>query len=428
MARKGREEAPPPRGPFAPERLEEAITRLRELTERQPANQQAFYQLGVAHLQHSDPLAAVGPLRRAAELKPDDPGTLYLLGVSLADTGDADGAEASWRRLLAIEPGHAVTRYMLGRLLAVCGRLDAAAAELEQALQGAPAGSAPSGSATPPAFLARAAEALGEVRLALGDRRAALAAWRRGLQQEPNNLVLLGNVAAGLLDLGHFEQAIEVCARAKRLGDRRPIVDYNLGLARLAKGDLHEAVLSLRAAAAGAPDDLLVRVRRAGALAAAGQSKAAWTELDVVLAKAPDNADALTQAGALRLAEGDEGSAEELWTRAGEHAPARSALAALAERRERWDEADAMWQGLAASDAANPLPWLRRGLIALRRGDPKAAGVLAGEALARAPGLPEANAVLGLAELRTGKGPDRLRKAGRRAVEDLLTPEERRAL
>jgi hypothetical protein len=87
-----------------------------------------------------------------------------------------------------------------------------------------------------------------------------------------------------------------------------------------------------------------------------------------------------------------------------------------------------MWQGLAASDAANPLPWLRRAIIGLRRGDPRSAIVLAGEALARAPGLPEADAVLGLAEWRAGRGPDRLRQAGRRPVEDLLTPEERKAL
>jgi len=419
MPRRERE-GTPQRGPFAPDRLDEAITRLSDLAARQPSNQQVFYQLGLAHMQRGDAMAAAPNFRRAAELRPNDGNALYLLGVALADTGDADGAQAAWRRLLTVEPGHVTARYMLGRLLAVNGRLVEAAAELRTVLKG--------GEEAPAGVTARAAEALGEVELARGDRQQALIAWREGLRREPENLVLLGNIAAALLDLGQYDEAIGLAERAKRLGDKRPVVDYNLGIAHLAKGDAGAAVRHLRAAAAAAPDDLLIRARLAAALWSAGQKKAAWAELNDVLAKAPSNADALTQAGAMHLAEGSDAKADELWSKAGDHPPARSARAALAERQGRLADADALWQGLAAADAANPVPWLRRGIIALRRNDPKSAAVLAGEALARAPELPDALAVLGLAEWRTGKGPDRLRKAGRRSVEDLLTPEERRSL
>jgi tetratricopeptide (TPR) repeat protein len=411
----------PARGPFAPERLDEAIARLTELAERQPGNHEVFYQLGLAHLQRNDPVAAAVQLRRAAELRPDDPHTLYVLGITLADSGDGEGALAAWRHLLEIQPNDTTTRYMLGRLLAVIGRLGEAAAELSRALAEAPPD-------TPASLAGRVAEALGEVHLAQGDRSAALLAWRDGLKREPGNLVMLGNIAAALLDQGRYDEAITVAERAKRLGDKRPIMDYNLGIAHLARGDAAAAVRHLRGAAAASPDDNLIRVRLSAALASAGDRRAAWTELNAVLAKAPDDPEALTQAGALHLAEGSEAKAEEAWSRAGDHAPARSALAALAERRQQWSEADALWQGLAASDATNPLPWLRRAVIALRRGDPKSAAVLAGEALARAPQLPEAEAVLGLAEWRSGKGPDRLRQGNRRFVHELLTPEERRQL
>lgn len=410
------------RGPFKPEQLQEAITRLDELAGRQPNNQQVFYQLGLAHLQAGDATAAATALQRAVELKPDDPNALYARGVALADSGATAEAEASWRRLLDLQPGHLTARYMLGRLLAVRGRFDDAESELKRALDETPAGQS--------VIAARTAEALGEVHLAQGRRADAIDAWRRGLLHNPDDLVLLGNVAAGLLDLGRFDESIAIAERAKQLGDHRPITEYNLGLASLGKGDAVAAVRHLRAAAAASPDDRAIRVRLSAALAAGGDPAAARAEVDAILREAPDDQDALTQSGALHLAAGDESAAVDAWQRAGAFPPAQVALAELAERHGRWQDADSIWQGLAAADAANPLPWLRRGIIALRRDDPKTAAVLGGEAFARAPRQPEALAVLGLAELRTGKGPDRLKQAGagRRLVEDLLTPEERKQL
>ena len=79
----------------------------RALVALDPANAEAFYNLGLALKQQDDFAAAEVELRRAARLDPALPEAPFTLGVVLWQTGRADEALQQFRDALARKPDYA---------------------------------------------------------------------------------------------------------------------------------------------------------------------------------------------------------------------------------------------------------------------------------------------------------------------------------
>jgi tetratricopeptide (TPR) repeat protein len=115
-----------------------AIVHYRRFLRRQPDDEQANANLGVALLQNGQPAEALAVLGRAAERSPAS-GTLHrLLAAALCEHGKPTDAEAVARRAVRLEPGDAAAHDILGRALALQERWREAAEEFSRALAIAP--------------------------------------------------------------------------------------------------------------------------------------------------------------------------------------------------------------------------------------------------------------------------------------------------
>ena len=84
---------------------------------RDPANAEAFYNLGLALKQKDDFGGAETELRRAMRLDPSLPEAPFTLGVVLWQTGRGDEAVQQFREAIARKPDYAEAHYMLGMVL-----------------------------------------------------------------------------------------------------------------------------------------------------------------------------------------------------------------------------------------------------------------------------------------------------------------------
>lgn len=84
-----------------------AISLLEELVVENPANAQAWSQLGVCYLETQRPSDAREALSRAVEAAPIDAPAHYLLGNACGSLGQLERAAACYRRALQIDPHHA---------------------------------------------------------------------------------------------------------------------------------------------------------------------------------------------------------------------------------------------------------------------------------------------------------------------------------
>ena len=94
----------------------------RALIERDPANAEAFYNLGVALKQLDEFADAESHLRKACELDPALPEAPFTLGVVLWQTGRPSDALAEFRAAIARKPDYGQAHYMLGTILKQQGR------------------------------------------------------------------------------------------------------------------------------------------------------------------------------------------------------------------------------------------------------------------------------------------------------------------
>ncbi len=84
-----------------------AISLLEEFVVEDPANADAWSQLGVCYLETQRPSDAVEAFSRAVQAAPMDAPAHYLLGNACGSLGQLDRAAACYRRALEIDPHHA---------------------------------------------------------------------------------------------------------------------------------------------------------------------------------------------------------------------------------------------------------------------------------------------------------------------------------
>ncbi len=93
-----------------------AISLLEDIVVEDPANAQAWSQLGVCYLETQRPSDAVEALSRAVRAAPMDAQAHYLLGNACGSQGQLDRAGACYRRALELDPQHAKAEEFLMRV------------------------------------------------------------------------------------------------------------------------------------------------------------------------------------------------------------------------------------------------------------------------------------------------------------------------
>lgn len=124
--------------------------------------------------------------------------------------------------------------------------------------------------------------ALGEFYLAAGRLDEATALYRKVLEQAPNNVVALNNLAE-LLHSQAPDQAMQYAEQAMILNPEVPAVQDTLASLLLDQGQTERALALLQKAAAGAPDNPNIRYRLARALADSGATGQACALLEALL-------------------------------------------------------------------------------------------------------------------------------------------------
>ncbi len=149
-------------------------------------------------------------LTAAVALKPNIPTLLCLLGIVLADSGDKEVALVVFRRATALDPEFALGHHCEGKVLFETDDLDGGIAAFERAHAKS-------------ADILNAVIIVAKARSEKGDRKRAIAAWRRALALKPNATVHsyieleLGRVHAGRRE---WQQAVACYARSLKLAPK----------------------------------------------------------------------------------------------------------------------------------------------------------------------------------------------------------------
>jgi len=124
---------------------------------------------------------------------------------------------------------------------------------------------------------------LGEIAVLRGDFNTARRHYQQALSIEPNNPVLLNNVAWVAGRQGD-KAALELAEKAHRLAPQSASIKDTLGVLLIERGKVPEGLELLQAAARMAPQDGAIRLNLARGLIAAGKKQEARRELDQLAA------------------------------------------------------------------------------------------------------------------------------------------------
>lgn len=103
-----------PLGAGSPTDYQKRITEAEKIVAREPANLQAWVQLGNDYFDTGQPQKAITAYGKALELKPDDPNILTDQGVMFKQAGAFDKAIANFERAQQVDPKHLQSLYNMG--------------------------------------------------------------------------------------------------------------------------------------------------------------------------------------------------------------------------------------------------------------------------------------------------------------------------
>ncbi len=302
-------------------RVDEARTRFRTAVEQSGETAEFWFNLGRTQLAADDRIAAGQSFGRAVALRPDWlDANIAAVRINVA-TGQLALARAQVDALTAALPGTAMVWQLAGEVSAAEGNMETASGAFAQSFVLRPSRLAAlsehqarlAGRLAKPEqplvnWLAREAEdasvrrRLSDFYLSNGREAEALVQLERILAAEPNDVVVLNNLA-WLLATRDVAKAEAMARRARAIAPGNPAIADTLGWVLIQAADYAGAVALLREAAAALPDDRSVRYHYALALAGAGDRQSARREVDLALAGGVvfSSRDA-AQALALRLA------------------------------------------------------------------------------------------------------------------------------
>ncbi len=353
-----------------------------------PAYAPLHVRLGDVLYDQGETEEAGGRYRQALLLDPDLAAAEVGLGRVAYDRGDDAAAATHFERALALQPAATTVHHQLGLAYRALGRRDEALRELAANRGGR--------LRIPDPVLDEAALQLdssqmhfstGVDLLRRNEPRRALEAFERALAGRPEDPYLAYNSALAHLALGDEVEAERWLRRALDLDPDFRNAHSNLGELLAADGRVAEAAEHFRRGHEIDPDDVSTHVAWAKALAALGERERALTELEAVLARAPESGEALLNRGIVEAQLGREAAAEASF-RAGAAAGSAAAsaeLGLLRERQGRLAEAEAAYRAALAVEPGQPEAGERLGGLLGRAGRFSEAAAAFGAVVASAP-------------------------------------------
>lgn len=202
-----------------------------------------------------------------------------LEGDALAKEGITEAAILAYQEALELDPGMAYPAHQIGILMYQQGDAAGAVKWLEKATEIEPSNAA---------FW----QNLSLARYKAGNRTGAIAASRKALEQKPGDSDRLEWLGSLLLEEENFEEAHAVLKKAAQSGRTGAEFNTLLGSAAFQSGRKEEAYQAWKQAMAQAPNADLA-YNYAIAASDTGHTDDAIAALDLVLAKKPDDLDAL---------------------------------------------------------------------------------------------------------------------------------------
>ena len=218
--------------------------------------------------------AARAAMNIACLSHPDDVAIMLCAADMMESMGDTLAAARAYARVVSLAGPHdGDSRALHARFLWRRGRQKAACAQMRQAVRLAPG-------------RADYLHELVEMLLALSARKDAEALLRAHLEHDPHDGVALSQLGALLFADGHMRDAVD---RLQRVMDHAPSVEAcnNLGLARMALGDMAGADAALRQAMRMQPSGARIALNHATGLFEGGQPTAARAAYEAILATTP---------------------------------------------------------------------------------------------------------------------------------------------
>ncbi|NDP41160.1 MAG: PEP-CTERM system TPR-repeat protein PrsT [Aromatoleum sp.] len=292
----------------------QAVDTLRRAISLQPENPAPLMRLADIQARGKDYDGAIASLRSALNLQPDNPGVWVALANVYAQADRIDAGIADARRLQKERADRAVGFGLEGEIAARQSKWTETVAAYRAAYTRSPvafvairfhSALASAGKREEAAAMAQkwlkdhpsdvtVRAYLGQQAIAQKDIRAAVAYLRPAVEIEPDNVVLLNNLAWALGELGDAK-AIPYAERAYGLAPNSAATADTYGWLLVQRGDAVRGLELLRNAANLAPADADIRLHLAKALIKSGDKAAGMQELEALLkteAPAPARAEA----------------------------------------------------------------------------------------------------------------------------------------
>ena len=274
------------------------------LTQMLPQSPAPWLRVSEAHIAARDFPAALEAQRKALGIDADNAPALIALATTYLMSGKPDEAVAEARKLQRDKPKAGIGFALESEILAAQKKFAEALPPMREAIARQPTPALASRQYALLVAAGRAADAntfadrwtrehpkdagflalVGQQRQSSKDIAGATAAYRAALEIDPDNVVVLNNLAWVLNEQGK-QEARDMAERAFRLAPLNAHVVDTLGAVLMKQGDTTRGVNMLRQATHLAPQDPRVRLNFARALAKSGDKAAARREVEQLVAR-----------------------------------------------------------------------------------------------------------------------------------------------
>jgi tetratricopeptide (TPR) repeat protein len=257
----------------------EARQVLKEGLQKAPEDTRLLRALMGSYAAQKEIPKGVTEVRAHADSHPNSPEVQYFLGALLLETGQKAEAHKAFTSAVKLNPQYIPAEMELVRMNLTQSNWTDARQQLTSLLS--------SHDENPVAHLW-----LGMLEESVGNHTAALNAFQRAFEVEPNNPLTLNNLAYTLAEYANRpDEALKLAQKARELSPDNPDFQDTLGWVLFRKGLYDNAVTQLQAAAAKGTD-VRTQYHLAMAYLKAGQENRGRTILEAALRKNPKLAEA----------------------------------------------------------------------------------------------------------------------------------------
>lgn len=279
----------------------QALETYGRIVKLQPTNAVPLIRMAALHLTLKDTAGAINALKSAVALAPDSAPALVALAAAYVNSNQADAGLREAQRMQKEAPAKAVGYALEAEILVAQKRAAEAAVAYRNALAREQTnylvirqyallnslGKADDAAAVAQKWLkdhpkdVQVRAFMGQQSLAKGDHKAAIPNFRAALANDPNNVLILNNLAWSLSQVND-PSALQYAERAYRAAPDMPEVINTYGWVLVNRGDTQRGLELLRRSVEIVPGDPEKRLGLARALIKTGDKAAARKELEVV--------------------------------------------------------------------------------------------------------------------------------------------------